>query len=58
MSTRREFIKRAGAAAGVVFCGCWMHEAARAGARRRAAAGHGRWQAGQNRRCAQPLLVS
>ena len=30
MTTRREFLKRAGAAAGIVFCGCWMHEAARA----------------------------
>ncbi|MBV8509961.1 MAG: hypothetical protein JO289_07300 [Xanthobacteraceae bacterium] len=24
MTPRREFLKRAGAAAGIVFCGCWM----------------------------------
>src|SRR5690349_16204662 len=29
MSSRREFLKRTGAA-GIVFCGCWMHRAARA----------------------------
>ncbi len=29
MSTRREFLKRTGAA-GIVFCGCWMHERAHA----------------------------
>jgi hypothetical protein len=30
MTARREFHRRAGAAADVVFCGCWMHDAARA----------------------------
>ena len=30
MSTRREFLKRAGAAAGIMFCGCSMRNAARA----------------------------
>jgi predicted TIM-barrel fold metal-dependent hydrolase len=30
MTTRREFLKRAGAAGGIAFCGCWMLDAARA----------------------------
>jgi aminocarboxymuconate-semialdehyde decarboxylase len=30
MSSRREFLKRTGAATGVVFFGCWMHGAAQA----------------------------
>jgi aminocarboxymuconate-semialdehyde decarboxylase len=30
MTTRREFLKRAGAASGIAFCSCWMLDAARA----------------------------
>jgi aminocarboxymuconate-semialdehyde decarboxylase len=30
MTTRRDFLKQAGGAAGIVFCGCAMHDAARA----------------------------
>jgi predicted TIM-barrel fold metal-dependent hydrolase len=30
MTTRRDFLKQAGGAAGVVFCGCTMHDVARA----------------------------
>ena len=55
MTTRRGFLKARSAV--IAFCSCGMLDAVRAQPGGPAPAGHGQWQAGQDRRCPCPLPV-
>ena len=57
MTTRRDFLKRAGSAAGIVFCSCEMLAAAGPDATAATPSGDGQRQTYQNDRCARALSL-